>query len=342
MKYKKPYFEKDGYRPTPPLPMVEIGVGLFLRAFQKEIEDIQNWKRQPSLSQIIVERCTHLFWETENIPEIMRRAKPFIALAEEAYVRNKRETIKLFGDVMGSYSDIQHSAYARASRPEKENDYVSRFNHLFDEYRFRYEELLNRLISFGFGCVDIIMEKRLNTAEEYINIDANKKVERLENSLLPSSQEYDTISISISGVKKGIRNALSHGGRRTEIPDEESFLLQDSSGWSEKYTLDSFEKELEVLDKTILSLEFATLVFHMNHVKEIARVGKPAPTCLSESDKSMVLYTAAKDCQFEVMDAESNGSFLDIKLVFTPLHPRESEVFGSWGIEQDELEEKRG
>lgn len=175
MKYKKPYFDKGSYRPVPPLPMVEIGIGSFLRAFHDEIRDTQTWKRQPWLSQVIMERCTHFFWEAEDIPEITQRAKPFIAIAEEAYAKNKQETITLFSDIMGSYSDIQHSAYARGSRPGKENDYVSRFNRLFDEYRFRYEELLNRLISFSYGCVDIILEKRVNTAEEYVNIDANKK-----------------------------------------------------------------------------------------------------------------------------------------------------------------------
>ena len=183
MKYKKPYFDKGSCRPAPPPVMVKIGIDSFVQAFHQEIKDTQTWKSQPSLSWLIMERCEHFFWETEDIPEITQRAKPFIAIAEEAYAKNKQETITLFSDVMESYSDIQHSAYARVSHPEKENDYVSRFNHFFDEYRFRYEELLNRLISFGFGCVDIVMEKRVKTAEKYINIDANEKVKTLENTI---------------------------------------------------------------------------------------------------------------------------------------------------------------
>jgi len=43
----------------------------------------------------------------------------------------------------------------------------------------------------------------------------------------------------------------------------------------------------------------------------------------------MLLYTAANDCQFDVIEAEGKGSTLEIKLLFTPVQPRESEVFGN-------------
>ena len=36
-----------------------------------------------------------------------------------------------------------------------------------------------------------------------------------------------------------------------------------------KYSIDEFHKELDILDRTINALEFGTLVFHMNHIKEL-------------------------------------------------------------------------
>jgi len=66
MKYKKPYFDKsDGTRIDPPLPMLEIGLNLFLKIFEKEIKDLSSWKRQPSLSQLILDRSTWLFWHPD-------------------------------------------------------------------------------------------------------------------------------------------------------------------------------------------------------------------------------------------------------------------------------------
>ncbi|MCG2688572.1 hypothetical protein L6250_02985, partial [Candidatus Parcubacteria bacterium] len=66
MKYQKPYYsENERFRPTPPTPMVQVGVGLFLRAFKKEIKDDTSWERQPSLSQLIMHRGTWLFWNTK-------------------------------------------------------------------------------------------------------------------------------------------------------------------------------------------------------------------------------------------------------------------------------------
>lgn len=332
MKYKKPYFDKEErFRLTPPLTMVEIGIGLFLKMFESEIKDSDTWKRQPSLSQMILHRTTWLFWHSEEMPEIRKRARSFIALAEEAFVKDPKETMQIFNEIMLSYSDIQHSAYARDFEPKKDDDYVKRFNDFFDEYRFRYEELLNRLISFSYGCIGIVIGESPADGIECINIDANKKLKRLDTSILPSSIAYENIFCSISGIKAGIRNALSHGGRRIQLPDEEKYLLQDSSGWQQKYSVDEFHRELDILNRTITALEFGAMVIHMNHVKEIAELRKDLPHEFTQEEKNQVLFTVAQDCQFEVINAESKNPFLDIKIRFTPMQPRESEVFGNWG-----------
>ncbi len=332
MKYKKPYFDKsDGTRIDPPLPMLEIGLNLFLKIFEKEIKDLSSWKRQPSLSQLILDRSTWLFWHPEEAREIGKRAKPFIVLGEEAYRKNPQKTIQIFSDIAFSYSDIQQSAFSRDSKPSDTKDFVIRFNYLLDEYRFRYEELFNRLISFSHGNIQIIIGKPPVAGEDCINIDANQKLKGLNNSILPSSTSYDNISYSVRGIKAGVRNALSHGGRRILLSDEKKYLLQDSSGWRQKYSIDEFHKELDILDRTINALEFGTLVFHMNHIKELTDMRKDLPNEFTEEQKSQILYIVARDCEFEVIDAESNPPFLDIKLRFAPIQPRESEVYGRWG-----------
>jgi len=115
------------------------------------------------------------------------------------------------------------------------------------------------------------------------------------------------------------------------LSDEKKYLLQDSSGWRQKYSIDEFHKELDILDRTINALEFGTLVFHMNHIKELTDMRKDLPNEFTEEQKSQILYIVARDCEFEVIDAESNPPFLDIKLRFAPIQPRESEVYGRWG-----------
>ncbi len=168
------------------------------------------------------------------------------------------------------------------------------------------------------------------TAEEYIAKDTNKKVKRLQNSLLPSDNRYEKIPTILDGIKPGIRNSLSHGGRRIQIEDEESYLLKDSSGWFQKFTLNQFKGELSHLNEVIVSLEFGLLVFAMNHVKEINDFGQSNSKRLSEAQQSQIFYMVAKDCQFQVIDAESSDKHVDVKLRFTPTQPRESEVFGEW------------
>ncbi|MCG2688297.1 hypothetical protein L6250_01535, partial [Candidatus Parcubacteria bacterium] len=267
---------------------------------------------------------------TKEAREIQKRALPFIALIEEACAKDPDKTIQIFCEIMYSYSEIQHSAYSRDIEYKKEDDYVKRFNLLFDEYRFRYEELFNRLVSIVYGCVGIVINEPPVDGMECINIDANKKLKRLNSSILPSSTDYESISVAISGIKIGIRNALSHGGRRTQLPNNEKFLLQDSSGWKQKYSLKEFHNELDVLNRVIVSLEFGALVINMNYVKEIAKAEKKLPHEFTQEQKNQILFSSAQDCQFEMLDAESNASFLEIKLLFSPTQPRESEFFGSW------------
>ena len=69
----------------------------------------------------------------------------------------------IYYEIMSSYSEIQHAAYSRDYHPQKGDDYVRVFNYLFDEYRFRYEELLNRLASIAYGCIGIMVVDALLT-----------------------------------------------------------------------------------------------------------------------------------------------------------------------------------
>ncbi len=332
MKYKKPYYDQgENFRPTPPLPMVEAGVGIFLKIFEDEIKDYETWKRQPWLSQLILHRSLWLFWHSEEVPEIRKLGKPFIALFEEAYKKDPKKAIQIFSEIMSSYSDIQHSAYERDFELNKDHNYVKQFSDLFDEYRFRYEELLNRLISIAYGCIGIIIGELPSDGAECIAADASKKIKRLGSSILPFSTSYENIATSISGIKPGIRNALSHGGRRTQLSDEEKYLLEDSSGWKQKYSVEEFHNELDILNRTITSLEFGSLVIQMNHNKEIAQLRGSLPHELTEEEKNQILHGSAQDCQFEILDAESKSPFVEIKLRFTPIQPRESEVYGAWG-----------
>jgi len=166
-KYKKPYYDGGPkHRALAPLPMVTVGLSLFLQVFADEITDTASWAKQPTLSQLILHRTIWLFSHTDQIPELRARARPFVALAEEAYATDAPKTVQIYNEIMVSYAEIQHSAFARDSSPNDSDDYVNKFNRLFDEYRFRYEELLNRLISFAYGCIGIVLHEPAMTGSD--------------------------------------------------------------------------------------------------------------------------------------------------------------------------------
>jgi hypothetical protein len=330
MKYQKPYFTEKEYGPTPPAPILQIGWAIFYAAFRKEVRDSKTWATEPTLSQLVIGRCMYLFFNKKHIPEIVKRSSPAIGLIEEAYTRNHNETLELFENVMNSYSSVQHRAYVR-EEPAISDNWVKDFNNLFDEYRFQYEELLNRLTALCYGCIDIIVGNKILSADKYISINSNKKIKNLKISILPSDIKYKNIRESISGIKPEIRNALSHGGRVIQVDEEKVFILEDATGWQKKYNFQMFKEEFNILKIVIISLEFATVIFEINHIKEFAAIQSIKQKQLTGTDKSEIIYFAGKDCQFEIIDAESKGSILEVKMKFAPVQSRESEVFINWG-----------
>jgi hypothetical protein len=69
----------------------------------------------------------------------------------------------------------------------------------------------------------------------------------------------------------------------------------------------------------------------MNHVNDLANREQIHPQEFSQEQKSQILYTAARDCELEMLSGENKPPFLELKVRFKPIRPRESEVFGNWG-----------
>ena len=314
---------------TPPKILWGAGLKLFLKVFEKEIKKTDEWKNHPGISQLLINRSASFVWDPTKLLLHRKRAAPFIELFEEAYAKDSQKTVSTFSEIASSYADIQHSAFSRDVDLKKNDDFVKHFNELFDEYRFRYEELLNRLMAITYSCIGIVVGKPPTNGTGSINVDANKKVEQINASILPSSASYEKVNVSIAGIKPGIRNALSHGGRRYQVPDEEKFQLEDRSGWKQVYTLLEFRKELEVLNEVIDALELGLVVIQMNHIREISEFQIKSLSELSQQDKSNTIDAAARTCQFLVLDAESKSPYFHVKLQFDPRQHRESEVFGN-------------
>ncbi len=332
MKYKKPYFDdrKSSVMGDGPLPVIATGLAIFLKTFEKEIIDKDTYRKHVGLSQMIIQRSPWFFWNHGEIKELTKRAKPFIALVEESYIKDPIKTVQIFEEIITSYSEVQHAAYVRDTTFKEKDDHVKKFNMLFDEYRFRYEELFNRLISISYACIQIIMKNPPASGSDCINRDANEKFKTIEKSDLPTTKGYEKIGVSINGIKTGIRNAISHGGRVEAVKDKEKFVLKDSSGWSCEYTVEEFRNEMDILDRSIFALECGATVVSMNHILEINDRKKQFSKKLSQEEQSESLFTFARDCELEIIDAESTSSTFSVKVFFKPVQPRESEVFGNF------------
>lgn len=249
-----------------------------------------------------------------------------IDIMDRAFLKNPKETMDgliYTLDRIVNFHEIELISEAKIEKNKKiDMDYMKT---IIEHYHEIYEGRYKFLLAFFVYTVDIYLSSAKKELNKYFEDDVSYLLKKVKKYIYKKIY-IDTIDWLSIGADENIRNAIAH---KSIIYREMFAIFSDKKGWREQLNFIEFEDILRNLKIVCNAMEAGLIITQAKHKTHIPP--SDFKKDFDEHDIKNGIIFNIKNYKFELLEYQSYGKLLKLKIKDGPRTHGSSQIMGQMG-----------